>query len=278
MDDLPSDPLPSPPTPLWNWVPCPEGALLREDRQLAVIADVHLGYDWARAASGDLMPAYCLDQTIARLDRLVKRCAGALTQLIVAGDLLETAAPCRRTARDLADLRRWLDARGVALEVVVGNHDRGRQPNHPSAVTLGGWTIAHGDRPRSEPRLIVGHVHPALRCEGRFYPCFLISETTIVLPAFSHDAAGVDLRALDWSTPPLNRLDSKTTRCLVVALGEELSDDDPRDHDGVVLDFGTVAALIAPGVSTSTPSRRSRRRQPRLSQRTLGRHAGGRQT
>ena len=66
-------------------------------------------------------------------------------------------------------------------------------PPLPSTALVAGWTIAHGHRPISGTRTISGHHHPVLRLEGLTAPCFLIGRGRIVLPAFSTNAAGVDV-------------------------------------------------------------------------------------
>jgi metallophosphoesterase superfamily enzyme len=58
---------------------------------------------------------------------------------------------------------------------------------------VAGWTIAHGHRPIAAPRTITGHDHPVLRADGVCTPCFLVSPTAIVLPAFSPNAAGCNV-------------------------------------------------------------------------------------
>ena len=88
----------------------------------AVVADVHLGYEWAAAR-----PVIA-----CRLIRWRRPWSGSrgcspapMTRLIVAGDLVESARPCRRTAGDVRRLRDWLGSRGVTLLALEGNHDRG---------------------------------------------------------------------------------------------------------------------------------------------------------
>ena len=69
-----------------GWFFAPEAAAVRPDDGLAVVADVHLGYEWARGRSGETIPAHSLHETLDRLDRLSRRLT--LRRLIVAGDLL----------------------------------------------------------------------------------------------------------------------------------------------------------------------------------------------
>ncbi len=168
-----------------------------------MIADVHLGYEWARGSAGDCVPAHSLDETLSRLDRLLAR--APIKQLIVAGDLVESARPCRRTAADLGRLRAWLDSLAVSLIVLEGNHDRilsrvsrpargsTEKPPLPATYTIDGWTIGHGHRPLSGTGIISGHHHPVVRFAGNTAPCFLVGPGRIVLPAFSPNAAGCDV-------------------------------------------------------------------------------------
>ena len=107
-----------------DWIFTPEGAAIHPGERTAVIADVHLGYEWARGAAGDCVPAHSLDETLARLAAVLERVR--IARLVVAGDLVESARPCRRTADDVRRLRDWLEARGVTVLALEGNHDRGR--------------------------------------------------------------------------------------------------------------------------------------------------------
>jgi uncharacterized protein len=185
------------------WQLAPDGAAIHAGERTAVIADVHLGYEWARGSAGDCVPAHSLDETLSRLDRLLAR--APVKQLIVAGDLVESARPCHRTAADLGRLRAWLDSRAVSLIVLEGNHDRilsrvsrparrsTEKPPLPMTYTIDGWTIGHGHRPLSGTGIISGHHHPVVRIAGNTAPCFLVGPGRIVLPAFSPNAAGCDV-------------------------------------------------------------------------------------
>ncbi len=188
-----------------GWQLTPEGGLISSEERLAVIADVHLGYEWARGAGGDCVPAHSLAETLKKLELLLAR--SHIDQLIVAGDLVESPRPCARTATDVARLVVWLAERGVRLVLVQGNHDRSLAgmiqdrslgaaavpPAIPSQILVAGWTIVHGHRPVAAERLISGHHHPVLRVPSYSAPCFLVGKRRIILPAFSSNAAGLDV-------------------------------------------------------------------------------------
>lgn len=177
-----------------GWQLAPEGAAVHPEARTAVVADVHLGYEWARAGGGDCVPAHSLAETIARLGTLLDRIP--FERLVVAGDLVESRLPCRRTALDLDALTRWLGDRGITLVPLAGNHDPPRRPPWPDTFDVAGWTVGHGHRPLDAPKTVSGHLHPALRAGGVNAPCFLVGASTIILPAFSPNAAGVGLAAL----------------------------------------------------------------------------------
>ncbi|GAC1469974.1 MAG: metallophosphoesterase [Isosphaeraceae bacterium] len=210
-----------------GWLLAPEGGAVHPGERTAVVADVHLGYEWARGAGGDCVPPHSLDETIGRLSTLLGRVP--VERLIVAGDLVESRRFCRRTARDLVRLIGWLTERGVELLPLAGNHDPPRRPPLPSTVEVDGWTIGHGHRPLAGARTISGHHHPVLRASGVCAPCFVVRESAILLPAFSCNTAGVGLGALDWAVVAPE--DAEPSRCVASA-------------GGLLLDFGPVPELL----------------------------------
>jgi putative SbcD/Mre11-related phosphoesterase len=210
-----------------SWQLTPEGAVIHSGQRTAVIADVHLGYEWARGAAGDCVPAHTLSETLAGLSRVLAR--AEIDCLVVAGDLIESPRPCRQAAADLRRLQDWLEARGVVLLLLEGNHERhhGRGRPLPSTCSVAGWTIEHGHLPLTGERTISGHVHPVVRFEGITARCFLVGADRIVLPAFSSNAAGCDVAT---ACVPAQWLSGSPLRC-VVSTGEDL------------LDFGLLADL-----------------------------------
>lgn len=208
------------------WIFTPSGAAVHRGENVAVVADVHLGYEWARGAGGDQVPAHSLRETIEALEGLLGR--EPIQRLIVAGDLVETPRPCPRTARDVASLENWLRGRGVELIALQGNHDPPRRPPRPETIDVGDWRIGHGHRPIDGLKTMFGHYHPTFRAFGVNTRCFLVGPDTIALPAFSPNAAGLNVAAANVPGPFRGR----ELRC-VVATGES------------ILDFGRVEDLAA---------------------------------
>ncbi len=216
-----------------GWRLTPEGAAVRDSERAAVVADLHIGYEWARGVGGDMVPAHSLAEAIERLGRLLDREGDRVARLVVAGDLVETPRPCRRTAADVRGLEAWLAGRGVELVALRGNHDPPGRRAWGESIVVGGWTVAHGHRPAAlgEGPAVFGHFHPAVRGEGVDAPCFLVGRRTIALPAFSGNAAGWNVlgpapmgaRGGPLAREPLRR---------VVALGGGLLDFGPLDVDG----------------------------------------------
>lgn len=177
-----------------DWLLTPQRAAIHLPSATAVIADVHLGYDRARRRRGEAVPDFSLRETCAALAAVL---AGhPVRALVIAGDLCEDAAGLGLAGELLARL----EARGVRLAgVAPGNHDRGLHrleglPLCPGGVALGGWRVVHGDGPLPEGRVVHGHHHPCLRWGRRVAaPCYLVGPERIVLPAFSADAAGVNV-------------------------------------------------------------------------------------
>lgn len=210
------------------WRLAPEGGAIHAVARVAVVADVHLGYEWARGVAGDSIPAHSLSETRIKLSRLLAR--AAIDRLVVAGDLVESPRPCKQTVADLAALASWLARRGVKLISLAGNHDPRRVPPLPDTLEVDGWTIAHGHLAISAPRMILGHEHPVLRTPGVNVPCFLVSRRRIVLPAFTPNAAGRNVASSPGTLPAAWR--DRSIRCMV-----------PSEPQW--LDFGPVCELRA---------------------------------
>ncbi len=225
-----------------DWLLTPERVAVYLPSATAVLADPHLGYAEARRRSGEAVPDDSLDEQLAGLCRVMRR--HAAKRLVIAGDLLEDGR-CHET---LTAFRHWLRQAGIELAgVVPGNHDAGLEtslatsklPLYPDGFSLGEWKVIHGDGAIPDGRVVQGHEHPCLRwvptaraVRPRFFrdrtapgvldgACYLAGPQRLVLPAFSAEAAGVNVLSVRrW----------RSYRCYVLA-GER------------VLDLGELATL-----------------------------------
>jgi metallophosphoesterase superfamily enzyme len=209
---------------LGDWLLTPRRVAVHLPTRTAVAADLHLGYDRVRRRNGESVPARAVRDELAPLAAAL--CENEVKRLVIAGDLFEDA----RVERDaiLDELLAWLDGEGVELAgVVPGNHDRRlgeceRLKICKGGIMLGTWRVVHGDGEPPEGAFVQGHEHPWFRWRpGVEGPCYLAGEGHLVLPAYSADAAGGNVRGkARWSAH----------RCCVIAGGE-------------VLDFGAVGRL-----------------------------------
>jgi metallophosphoesterase superfamily enzyme len=187
-----------------DWLLLPQRFAVHEPSATAVLADVHLGYSAARQRLGDAIPWRSVEEEMEPL--VIAAGTHDIRAVIVAGDLFERGF-------DAALCRQWLDVlhrlkiRFAGL--VPGNHDFGFHTNgtrsvpatraplplFPNGYDLAGWRIRHGDKPSEDEKAVTGHWHPALRRKGRKVPCFLTRGQHLILPAFSLDAAGVDVHS-----------------------------------------------------------------------------------
>jgi metallophosphoesterase superfamily enzyme len=176
-----------------QWRLLPQRFAVHEPTATAVLADLHLGYSAARQLQGDAIPWRSVADEMQPFAEVASSLG--VRAIIVAGDLFESGY-------DAAIFQQFLDVLAGTdlrlLGVVPGNHDRGIDkatdvPLFPAGYHLGGWRIIHGDQPQ-EGQMVMGHWHPAIRKGRRKAPCFLIRGRQLILPAYSLDAAGVDVQ------------------------------------------------------------------------------------
>jgi uncharacterized protein len=178
-----------------DWLLTPFRLAVHQPTKTAVVADLHLGYSQARRRSGDAVPHIAIE---TQLTPLRQACAALeIRELIVAGDLCES----RLDADSVSRFRGVIDECRLRLTAIVpGNHDRGWRdfaaelPLMPEGIELGGWRIVHGDGTLPSGRVVCGHHHPGWRTTNRTMPCYVVAANRLVLPAFSTDAAGGDVR------------------------------------------------------------------------------------
>ena len=206
-----------------DWILTPHRAAIHLPTGTAVVADLHLGYGAVRQVGGDAVPSRGIQDTIADLELLLAEFKPA--RLVVAGDLLENS----RASEYAQEFLHWLNTTKTDLAALVpGNHDRAGLRRlfgsryFPDGYSLGDWRVVHGHGRLPAGRLIYGHHHPSLEF-GREVkaPCYLVGGRSIVLPAHSRNASGVNV---------LTRRAWQRWRCCAIASGR-------------VLDFGPIAKI-----------------------------------
>lgn len=172
-------------------------ALYWPAHRLLAIADLHLGKDDVFRDAGIALPAGGSQSDLARLSELLEMTRA--TRLRVLGDFIHGT---RGVARWRDDWRGFRARHDIAVELVLGNHDRGLDAAGLGVAMLGDGLVdgpfhfTHADEGGRLGFCISGHVHPVvcLPTLGRAFPVFHLQEHGIVLPAFSAMTGG-------WKVP-----------------------------------------------------------------------------
>lgn len=181
------------------------GALWLPESETAIVADIHLGYSWAQRRRGELGPLadYRTREKLFQLREELKP-----RQIVFLGDVVHAPRSCTPEREYIEETLGVLGST-AQLIAVRGNHDRhfASEFGHLNFRSVEAWTngsitAVHGDRftfawPEGHT-LVLGHLHPSLAVRdaagaGHRLPVFLVSETCLVLPAFSPFARGYDV-------------------------------------------------------------------------------------
>ena len=162
-------------------------------RRLLVIADLHLGKDDVFRSAGIALPAGGTQADLARLSALLEQTQA--TRLLVLGDFIHGTAG---VARWREVWRAFRSRHPVAVQVVLGNHDRGLDAAGLGIEVIGDGVIegpfrfAHEHATGDAGICLSGHVHPVVRLQalGASFPVFHLQESGLVLPAFSAMTGG----------------------------------------------------------------------------------------
>ena len=176
-----------------QWLLSPAGAIYHPVHQAAVIADMHLGYELTRGQAGDTLPAFETAREIRSLATFLKSIP--VKKLVIAGDLVESARNAPLASSLVSQLHQWLTSQAIEPVFIAGNHDPSRHHMFTNSYIIDHWHITHGHETEDHAEKnqhISGHWHPVVQLESRAYKTFLVSEHRIILPAFSHNAAGVN--------------------------------------------------------------------------------------
>jgi uncharacterized protein len=225
--------------------------LIEENKKkIAVIGDLHLGYDEALRASGAFIPTKMFEEMIEELNRIFEK-IGKVDEVILLGDIKhDFGRISRQEWSEVTKLLDYLKEWCKKITIIKGNHDVLIEPiaekgevRVKEIYAVGRFCFVHGDQDFKEiwqdkiEYVIMGHGHPAVKLkEGakvEKYKCFLEGKyngkNIIILPSFSEYSIGSDPRDSDvimaWDFP--------FERFNVRVVGENLE----------VLDFGKLGKL-----------------------------------
>lgn len=182
----------------------PNRALFWPRRRTLLVADVHLGKEGTFQAAGFPVPDGGSTADHLRLEQLAE--AVRAETLIVLGDLVHDAEGWGSVSTPHAPRPGPPAGPPVARLLVPGNHDRGAPEGAArlgfrvvdASWPLGPFTLCHAP-PESNhgSPWIAGHLHPTFTLRGPGdclrAPCFVVTPSGIVLPAFGGFTGGVEV-------------------------------------------------------------------------------------
>lgn len=178
-------------------MPDPSGALLWPERDLLIVADLHLEKGSAFAARGRFLPPYDTRATLDELKTVLTR-VRPKTVICLGDSFHDTRSAGRMDHRDAETIR----SLSTAFEWiwVTGNHDpepcRSWGGQTTDTVAIGALSFRHEALP-GESGEVSGHYHPkaAVRIRSRRISsrCFVSDGRRIILPAFGAFTGGLNV-------------------------------------------------------------------------------------
>ncbi|MDO1500755.1 ligase-associated DNA damage response endonuclease PdeM [Winogradskyella maritima] len=167
-------------------------AIYWQRERALILSDVHIGKTAHFRKYGIPMPKTILEQDLERLMGLIEHFNAK--KLLIVGDLFHAGSNT-----DLTVFEEW-KAKSKDLKVVLikGNHDRISKSVierfqlelHAPELVIEPFTFIHDKGENSSSFQISGHTHPGVTIEGKGkqrikLPCYQITESELILPAFS---------------------------------------------------------------------------------------------
>ncbi|NPA84929.1 MAG: metallophosphoesterase [Crenarchaeota archaeon] len=184
----------------------PVGALVYKD--YAVVADLHLGFEEEMGRKGVFLPPAQLKRALSVLGSVSK----VARKLVVAGDLKHQFGRLGRAERrDVEEFLTAVEAKGMELVLVRGNHDNfvrkiveDRGFDVVEVLDLdGGIRVIHGHKEAELGEVtLMGHEHPSIAVRDPVgavakFPCFLRvpagGRELVVLPAVGLYQSGTNV-------------------------------------------------------------------------------------
>ena len=172
-------------------------------RKIAIISDLHIGYEGVLQREGVMIPKYQKNIIIKRIEKIIEKFDPEL--LIINGDFKhEFGKNLRQEWNEAKEILKYVKSKTNVL-LIRGNHDNFLKTIASKldvrileSYEIDGIKIFHGHKDLNGKKKIIGHEHPSISLRDRVgaiikLPCFMISKSTIVLPALSPLATGTDI-------------------------------------------------------------------------------------
>ncbi|MEM0447306.1 MAG: metallophosphoesterase [Thermoplasmata archaeon] len=213
------------------------------DLDMAVLSDLHIGYEEVMAQKGLFLPKFQKKRIINVLENIIDNIRPS--RILVDGDFKhEFSGNVKQEWDEIIEIIDFIKER-ADLIVVRGNHDNFLKnilkkyniPLHRS-YREGKYTFNHGDKEiEYDGFLIMGHEHPSIKIRDPTggiitIPSFLYNEKILVLPSPSIYSSGSDILAGDILSPILKKEDPYSFNALGI------------DDKIGLLDIGNLRNLI----------------------------------
>ena len=175
-------------------------ALVWPRRRAAFVADPHFGKSAVFRREGIALPEGSDDADLVTLAALATD--HGVETLYILGDFVHGALP--RSHRFYRRFNDWMSGSGLAVHVVLGNHDRYLDRQQLEGVvwhqrlTLDPFELLHDPGDAGTGYFLAGHIHPVFRISTRSdslrMPVFWQREDGLVLPSFGAMTGGYAIR------------------------------------------------------------------------------------
>lgn len=205
-----------------------EKALWLPELSAVVIADVHLGYE-SGLFDEPFYPKMQFRDVAERMEKLMKRYSPE--RVIIDGDLKHEFSSMPYP--EFSEVREFLDiVENAEVTLIRGNHDnfvigymKKRGVGVLDSLSLGRFFFVHGHKNVEIPEgkmAIIGHEHPVMRIRDAVggsasFPCFILYQNVLVLPAFSEISGGSDALRGNFLSPILSDYEPENARIFAIS-------------------------------------------------------------
>ena len=174
-----------------NFVLHSSGAIFWQDKNMLLIADVHLGKVSHFRKHGSPVPASAAYKNLEELTKITNHFHPKTICFL--GDLFHS-----KINEEWKDFEKWVEYTNAEIFLISGNHDIIPPYLYEEIgvkvydeLILDSFLLTHHPTPRENFFNFYGHIHPGVRMRGigRQYlrlPCFFKSINSLILPAFGN--------------------------------------------------------------------------------------------